>query len=138
MKTIIISVLVLISGQLYSQSKSEKVKTRLIELFYLVKDNKYSETASYIVYSGSDKSRSWKDVYDYNNETEKTDVDMVCQHIKTLLDNGGDYSFVKFQTETESEGQWCIWELSFSSGEKKKVYFAFLKIKGKYCLGDID
>jgi len=122
----------------FSQSKSEKVKDRLIELFDLCKEDKFSDAASYIVYSGEDKSRSWKDIYTYNNETERKDVDMVCNRIKSLLTSGGDYEFVKFQTETESEGEWCIWELKFSTGKDKKVYFAFLKIKGKYCLGDID
>ena len=122
----------------FSQSKSGKVRTRLIELFDLCKNDKYPDAASYIVYSGDDKSRSWKDVYDYNNEMEAKDVDMVCRRIKSILETGSDYEFIKFQTETETEGEWCIWELKFSTGEQKKIYFAFLKIKGKYCLGDID
>lgn len=122
----------------YSQSKSEKVKTRLVELFGLVKDNKYSEAAAYFVYRGVDTARKWNDYCKYDTDEEKLAVDRACKEIKNMITDGGDYEFVKFQTETESEGQWCIWELKFENKPDKKIYFAFLKIKGKYCLGDID
>jgi hypothetical protein len=123
---------------LLSQSKSERVKGRLVELFELAKDDKYSDAASYIVYRGMDESRKWKDVYDYENAKDQEDVVNICSRIKTYLEIGGDYEFRKFKTETESEGEWFIWEVSFYKLEDKRVYFAFLKIKGKYCLGDID
>ena len=138
MKFYYVIFIVLITSSAFSQSKSEKVKDRLIELFDMCKEDKFSDAASYIVYSGEDKSRSWKDVYKSDNDEEMKDVKQVCLRIKRLLETGGEYEFVKFQTETESEGEWCIWELKFSTGDEKKVYFAFLKIKGKYCLGDID
>jgi hypothetical protein len=41
--------------------------------------------------------------------------------------------------EKESEGEWVALEVTFrKSGERRTRTFAFLKIKGKYCLGDID
>lgn len=135
---LILVFLFIISNHSFSQSKSEKVKTRMIELFELVKENNYSDAASYLVYRGEDKSRKWKDHYDYNNETEGLDVDRLCKEINAMLTGGGGYEFVKFRTETESEGQWCIWELKFENIPDSKFYFACLKIKGKYCLGDID
>lgn len=122
----------------FSQSKSEKVRDRLIELFSLCKQDKFSEAASYIVYRGSDETRKWNDVYDSSNAAEMKEVKQVCIGIKYDLENGGDIEFAEFKTETESEGEWCIWKVQFNSGKKNKVYFAFLEINGKYCLGDID
>jgi hypothetical protein len=127
----------LIPGISDSQSKSEKVKVRLTELFALAKAEKFSDAASYLVYRGKDESRRWKDVYIYSNENEDKEVTRVCKEIKGML-TGGSYEFAKFKTETESEGEWCIWEVNFSTGEQKKVYFACLLINGVYCLGDID
>ena len=132
---ILLSILPYIS---LSQPKSEKVKARLLDLFELVKQYEYSEASSYLVYGGTDESRKWKDVYDYEKAGDKQDVENICARIKTYLDIGGYYEFRKFKTETESEGQWCIWEVSFYKLEDKRVYFAFLLINGKYCLGDID
>src|SRR3972149_10018898 len=137
-KITIIFFVLIIPISLFTQSKSENVKERLQELFVLASYEKNDQAASYIVYRGSDETRRWKDVYIYTNENEDKEVNRGCKDIKEMLANGGDYKFLKFKTETESEGEWCIWEVQFTQGEKKKVYFACLKINGKYCLGDID
>lgn len=134
----LVFILFLLHNISFPQSKSDKVQARLTELFALAKADKYSDAASYIVYRGKDDARRWKDVYNYYYENEDKEVSRVCKQIKELLENGGTCNFAKFKTEAESEGEWCIWEVNFSAGEKKKVSFACLLIKGVYCLGDID
>jgi hypothetical protein len=140
MKSILISILIfiLISSQIQSQTKKTLVKDRLVQLFELAKTDNYEEAATYIVYRGDDDSRKWKDTCNFKNENEQKYVTEVCRDIKYLLAGGGDYTFGKFKTETESEGTWYIWEVKFSKGETKSAYFAFLYIKNNYSIGDID
>ncbi len=122
-----------------SQTKmSEKVKSDLITLFEHCANNNYERAAGYLVYRGIDSLRKWIDVYDYTNENEKREIQDICLEIKSILEYGGEFSFIQFKTERESEGEWYIWQVEFQKGEAKKVYFACLKIKGKYALGDID
>jgi hypothetical protein len=115
----------------------EKVADRLRKLFVLSFSDNYKSAAKYIVYRGSDTTRVWKDVYNYSNNEEKEAVIDVCTRIKSHLIEGGEYELIEFKTEKESEGKWYIWEVEFKNGNVKR-YFAFLKIKGKYALGDID
>lgn len=91
--------------------------------------------ADYIVYSGSDETSQWKDTYDYDNETERYQVEQTCRRINSYLELAPDWVFGEFKKDKESEGTWYVWEFLFGS---KKVYFALLKINGRYCLGDID
>ena len=128
------------SVNLYSQtSKSEKVKECLLELFELSQKDDFKSACKYIVYRGEDITRQWNDYLNENNSDELKYAREICKEIKSYLLECPDYEFKKFTTETESEGEWCVWKVEFySSGQTKTKYFAFLKIKGKYCLGDID
>jgi hypothetical protein len=128
------------ASTLFSQtSKSDKVKERLLELFELSQNDDYASACKYMVYRGEDKQRRWKDWLDENNADEFKDSKQICLRIKSYLMECPEYEFKNFSTETESEGEWCIWQVEFCiSGKTKTQYFAFLKIKGKYCLGDID
>ena len=48
-------------------------------------------------------------------------------------------NYMEFDTvriEKESEGTWYI--CTYACGASTKINFAFLKINGKYALGDID
>ncbi len=126
-----------ISG--YAQTiRSEQVKARLIELFELCKNRDYEKAASYIVYRGNDTSRVWRDVYSFDNIDEQKYVVEVCEEIRSYFYDYKSYEFSEFKTERESEGLWCIWKVVFSEETNKNIYFAFLKIKGEYALGDID
>ena len=116
---------------------SEKVADRLRKLFVLSFSDNYKVAAKYIVYRGSDSTRIWKDVYNFSKTDEKDAVIDVCTRIKNHLIEGGDYELTEFKTEEESEGKWYVWEVVFKNGNVKR-YFAFLKIKGKFALGDID
>jgi hypothetical protein len=119
-------------------AQSEAVGERLQKLFVLCFTDNYKTAAKYIVYRGDDTSRAWKDVYNFSNEEEKKAVIDECTKIKHFLETGGDYELTDFTEKEESEGTWYTWQVEFQKGDKKKVYFSFLKIGKKYALGDID
>ena len=124
------------SSSLYSQS--EAVGERLNKLFVLCFTDNYKSAAKYIVYRGDDTSRAWKDVCNYYNDDEKQAVIEICKRIKNFLETGGDYELSEFSEGKESEGTWYTWLVEFQKGDKRKVYFSFLKIGKRYALGDID
>ena len=120
-------------------NESGAVKKDLLKLFKLCKSERYAEAARYIVYRGPEKNREWVDVYDYKNLVERREVEGVGQGIKELLERSDSYQLSRFFENTESEGKWHVWETIFHRVDKQgKVSFAFLKIKGRYALGDID
>lgn len=111
----------------------------MLRLFKLCKAKRYAEAARYIVYRGPEKNREWVDVYDYKNLVERREVEGVGEGIKELLERSDSYQLSRFFEKNQSEGKWHAWETIFRRGDKQgKVYFAFLKIKGHYALGDID
>ncbi len=139
MKTrVIITALLLLVSSVSVLAQSDQVGDRLQKLFVLCFTDNYKEASKYIVYRGEDTSRQWKDVYNFENESEKRDVIEVCSRIKNYLIEGGDYELTDFTEKEETEGKWYTWLVEFQKGSRKKVYFAFLKIGKKYALGDID
>lgn len=119
--------------------KQERVKQALLRVFDLCKVSDYSRLAGYFVYRGPEKRREWKDVYDASNEKEMRKVELLSAQICGYLEMHDSYEFVEFTMEKEPEGEWCVWKVAFNSEEKTtNVYFAFLKIKGNYAIGDID
>jgi hypothetical protein len=139
--SVVIITFTFISSTVFAQTDDrEIVKDRLLELFNLSLESNYTEAASYCVYRGSDESREWKDVCNYEDEEDIKDVKGICNRIKKYLDESIEYSFGEFSTESESEGVWTVWEVIFVKGnnESYKRYFCFLEINGKYAIGDID
>lgn len=126
------------TNRAYGQSKSEKIKTILILLFEYCANDDYGNASKYLVYLGEDTLRKWVDVYDYSNDSDKRDIVALCKEIKGIVVSGGEFEFTEFTTKRESEGVWNVWRVEFQKGSMKKAYFAFLKIKGNYALGDID
>src|SRR5262249_48442296 len=117
----------------------EAVKKDLLKLFKLCSSGLYSKAAGHLVYRGPDKAREWVDIYHYQNPAERNEVESIVRSIKALLERSDSYKFSKFVKKAETEGEWYVWEVSFRRGEKEgKVSFAFLKIRGRYALGDID
>lgn len=99
----------------------------------------FYKAAPYIVYRGDDKKRAWKDFANYSNATEKEGVDNICLRINGGINQDSAYKIIKYQTETESEGTWHILIVSYiRKGMAKQAAFAFLKIRNKFGLGDID
>ena len=99
----------------------------------------FYKAAPFIVYRGDDKIRAWKDFANYANADEKKGVDQTCLRINQTLSPGSDFKIVKYSTEKESEGIWHVLTVSYNKkGVVKKAAFAFLKIKDRFGLGDID
>jgi len=99
----------------------------------------FYKAAPYIVYRGDDATRKWKDFTDYSKEDEKKQVNEICYRINGSVNQDDHYEFVQYVTQTESEGKWCAIIVSFTKkGKQQKLLFAFLKIKGRFALGDID
>ena len=133
-----------------STSDSAKVAGTLSELLKICakvdfSDPKVSQlgtfyrAAPYIVYRGDDKKRKWKDVANYSKKDEKTQVDEVCFKINSTVNQDSSYKFIKYQTQKESEGVWHVIVVSYNrKGANKQAAFAFLKIKERFALGDID
>ena len=116
----------------------DRVKARLTELLGLVKAGKNAEAAAYIVYRGDDEARKWKSVCDYSAADEKRQVDRVCDDLREVIALGKP-TFVKFDSEKESEGTWLVWEVKFGEGDSaKSIHMACLEIDGKIALGDVD
>lgn len=136
---IFLLILFLLNQHQYSQIKrADNVRASLIKLIEYCVNDDYQNASIYFVYRGDDSARKWVDVYDYTNENDKKDVITLCKEVKDIVEKGGEFVFKKFTTKKESEGEWCVWQITFEKGDKKTAYFACLKIKGRYALGDID
>ena len=99
----------------------------------------FYKAAPYIIYRGDDKKRAWKDFANYKDAQEQLRVDEVCIKINRGLNQDSSYVIEKYFTETESEGTWHILMISYTrKGVPKKTAYAFLKVKGRFGLGDID
>lgn len=120
-------------------SRSALVKKDLLKLFELCKSERYAEAAKYFVYRGREKNREWKDVCNYNNPDERTAVESSGGTIKALLAQSDSYTFSKYVEQTKREGRWHVWEMTFQKDSNRgTVYFALLKVKGRYAVGDIN
>jgi len=106
-------------------------KTSSLGLFY--------KAAPYIVYRGNDEKRKWKEFCKYENAEDKKGVDETCTNINETVNRDSTYKIVRYSTKKESEG---LWYILFVSYKKKNVerhaIYAFLKINGRFGLGDID
>lgn len=116
----------------------KKVKQTILRMFEIVEAGRSNDLAEYILYRGEDKTRKWKDNCRYGNPDEKNNVQNIHQRIVSSY-LPYNYEFIEYSTQTESEGEWLVWEMKFDMGKgPKKVYFAFLKVGKRYLLGDID
>ncbi|HKI79101.1 MAG TPA: hypothetical protein VKA26_11220 [Ignavibacteriaceae bacterium] len=152
MKKIILSFLVLFTNISFTQSSSaeDSVKSTFKQLAEICRSVDFSDplttelgafykAAPYIVYTGNDKSRKWKDTCNYKNVLERRMVNEACYRINETVNQSEDFKFGKFLTETESEGTWYAIEVIYNKkGKEKKNLFAFLKVHGRFVLGDID
>jgi hypothetical protein len=109
-------------------------------LFGFVKESDFKSAAPLIVYRGKDEARKWKTVCDYSQAEEKSQVDKTCSKIRGMMRDLDHQEFGSYLTETESEGTWHIWEVSFfyTDGTDQTVILAFLEINGVMALGDIE
>jgi hypothetical protein len=104
-----------------------------------VPKDKLNKIASYIIYKGDDEKRNWKDFANYADYLEKDRVDKMGLEISTTVSQADKYVITGFRTDTESEGKWYVLEVSYTQKRStRNINFAFLKIKGRFGLGDID
>lgn len=122
-----------------SNDKS-KVRAATETLFKTALAGDFPGMAPLMAYRGNDKARKWKSPCRYKNEDEKSYVDRTTSKIQVILDGKKSHEFVEFIQETEREGTWHVWvvNLKYDDGSEDQKAFAFLKIDGKYLLGDID
>jgi hypothetical protein len=99
----------------------------------------FYKAAPYIVYRGEDKKRQWKDISNYAVREERSAVDHICSRINGSVNQDKAYKLTGYQTQVESEGKWHVIMVSYTkNGKEKEAIFAFLKINGRFALGDID
>jgi len=99
----------------------------------------FYKLAPYIVYRGEDTKRAWKTPANYKNEEEKKGVDEVGLRINNGINQDSAFTINGYRSETEREGTWHVLTINYMrKGKPKVAYFAFLKINGKFLLGDID
>jgi hypothetical protein len=95
--------------------------------------------AKYILYTGNDKKKAFKSFVNFSTKEGKEAVNEWCGIIKRDILENASYEIVRFEIEKESEGDWYILTLScISDGEESTLSVAFLKVNGKFGLGDID
>ncbi|MBL7725100.1 MAG: hypothetical protein JNK27_13190 [Chitinophagaceae bacterium] len=88
-----------------------------------------------IVYHGEDKVRNWKSPVNLNDAAENKMTADLMQKVKLVMNDCRDFSFDKISAEKESEGYWIVQPLNCG---RKIVRFAFLRVKDRLLLGDID
>lgn len=97
----------------------------------------YAEAATFIAYTGSDRTRKFKSPADYAREEDQRIVHSVCERINTriaAIDAWGD-----MQTQRKRDQNWFAIEGQHMFRNRiRKVTFAFVEIQGKLYLGDID
>ncbi len=99
----------------------------------------FSKAAAYIAYRGSDAKRKWKDCSNYALPEEKERVDDMCFGINGSVNRDPDYVIAGYLQKKESEGTWHTLIVNYTkSGKAKQIHFAFLRIKDRFVLGDIN
>jgi hypothetical protein len=119
----------------FSQPEKE-VKKQIDSLVNFIKNKATESFAENTVYRGDDEKRKWKDVYDPAKAGELQAAKQVMEEMKKALAGCTYKEFDVFQQKAQSEGMWYVY--TFACGSSKRIKFSFLKIKGKYALGDID
>lgn len=125
---------------LFAQKNDAEAQSKdaLLAILDLCASDNDSLLMDYVVYRGSDVKRKWKDVCQLTSTEERRYVRSVMGRIKNNF-LPYTYELLTYHTEKESEGLWHVWEVKFvQHGEEKRAHFAFLKVKNRYALGDID
>jgi hypothetical protein len=109
-------------------------------LLKIAGNGKNKDAASLLVYRGADKGREWKTTCDYVREEDQLFVDKTMAKLQVISAGLESHTFREFITEKEQEGVWYVWvtDMRYQDGSQDEKAFAFLKIKGKFALGDID
>lgn len=119
-------------------SDTAKVKARLQEIFEYARTQQYEKAAKYLVYRGQDSARAWIDHFHYSDPKERKEVEKICNWFVAFLKKK-DHEYQLFQIVPDRNVTWYVWNLTYDdNGNRPSVAFAFKKVKGEFCLGDID
>jgi hypothetical protein len=119
-----------------SSQAQQDVKKQIDSLTSFIKNKATESFAGNTVYRGEDAERKWKDVYNPANPGELKAAKAMLEEMKKALAGCSFKEFDVFQQKEQSEGTWYVY--TYACGAYKRVKLAFLKINGKYALGDID
>jgi hypothetical protein len=114
----------------------QELQSQIDSLFFFIKNKGTESFAMNAVYHGTDNKRNWKDCLNPDNPEELKAAKQLLNKMKNALNDCSYREFDTYHKEKESEGEWHIY--TYACGADKKVHLAFLKIKGKYALGDVD
>lgn len=135
--SILMTCVVLLTACGESGTPRERVESNLSKLVKACsnKGGDYSGAAGLVAYSGSDRSRKYKDLATAEGE-DRSVLNSTCYQISKLMNGKNSYVLTQFEEEPESEGTWYIQTVKFDGDRTAQL--AFLDINGTMALGDID
>ncbi len=135
--SILMTCVVLLTACGESGTPRERVESNLSKLVKACsnKGGDYSGAAGLVAYSGSDRSRKYKDLATAEGE-DRSVLNSTCYQISKLMNGKNSYVLTQFDEEPESESTWYIQTVQFDGGRTAQL--AFLDINGTMALGDID
>ena len=136
--TIALALCMSLSGLSSAPAKKE-VKAAVKSLIAACKAGNFPEVTGMMAYTGSNKKLKYKSILNPKKNAHVKQAKKLCKKINNDINKKGDLTYTTFTEEEESEGMWYVWEIHYPSrGVKEAAYFAFMKIKGKYVLADLD
>ncbi|MDA3862034.1 MAG: hypothetical protein PF445_12500 [Melioribacteraceae bacterium] len=141
LKIVIITLILLIFGTNFSlaQVTVDEAKKATESFFTLCKKNDFKNSAKILAYSGADKSRLYKDIYNANNPDEFKEVKRICKKVNATLLISDSYSFGKFRDRTIDGKKLQSLDVQFLSGSQKiRRKILFIKIKGVATIFDYN
>lgn len=94
-----------------------------------------AEFGAFVIYHGEDENRNWKSPVNMSDSVESKMSTALMLEVKQAMSDCSNYSFDKIKSEKESEGYWIVQPIKCG---QKIIRFAFLKVRDKLLLGDID
>ncbi len=114
----------------------KSVEAALLELRATAAKGQPESIATSLVYRGEDVQRKWKSPLKETAKDEMEYAEKTIKRINDKLSSCKGLTFGKLRIEKESEGIW--YGLKVFCDGNSVGHFAFLKIDGKFLLGDMD
>lgn len=119
-------------------SPEGRVKTRISEVFQLIKERKREQVAEALVYRFRDAERKFKDTLRWGDEDEKRSINLFCSRIESLSLRGA-VSHVGFETEQKPEGTWYVTTVRFGKGDRARdLAMRLIEVNGKLLIGEVN
>ena len=133
-KRIVFSLFALIfAANIMSAQITQKEAESTIEKFFsLCKKGDFHNSAGLLVYSGQDKTRSYKDFFNPNNPDEFKEVKRICKKVNATLLISDSYNFGKLRTVKFYDKTVQSLDVFFKSGKQKmRKRILLAKVKDK-------